>query len=338
MAGASYNLRRLQVGAEATRGTTVPATWIIPGQFIYTPMRERYFTAYPRGLRVRQTGGGQILYQGATVTGKSDNTPQDLLYPLALGFGAGTPTTALGATTWVFTVNTTQDPNPKSATAEFVATDGTTNFFASKSGYMLCDKFTITSAFNQPETMDMSLFGQAETSGITPTAALTLLTGRETLSGANRSYSIDTTWAGLGGTQLTGTVRSMKLDVATGLAPDYTQDGRSTQDMSGYMFGEVKHHLQLVVENNATTATQLSTWRAGSLVFVRTKNVSPTIVGSGSAHLTQQTDMAMVFTKDPVLSNSGAMELVTLELDLDYDPVSAKSAVWTLINGIASFT
>lgn len=339
MPAGQYSLRRLQVGAESVNGTSVPATWKLSGVGIFTPQRGRYYPDYPHGVRVRQSAGGMDLWQAGMLTFNGDNTYQEMLYPLSSSFGAGAPTTTLGATTWVFTPSMTADPAPVSFTSEYVVSDGVTpNVYAGKGTFGLTKTFSLDMNFNQKCGLTWNAITQAETSGITPTPALTLMTGRETLSANNGLWTIDDTWAGLGGSSKLGTVRTAKIDVTSGLDADYTQDGRANQDWGQYVFDQIKIHLQLVCEHNTIAAAEVAKWRSRALRFIRYKNVSGTGVGSGAAKLTEQIDMSLVYSKEPSFSNNGPVEIATLDFDLEYDPTSAKSVIFTLINGLGTFT
>jgi hypothetical protein len=119
--------------------------------------------------------------------------------------------------------------------------------------------FNIIAKVTERWTARMPTFGAASV----PTPALPVLSGRERISGSLIYVSMDSSWATLGNTPLTGTIRSGKYTVATGIAPDYTLDGRPNMDFTQIMWGaNVGGTLNLVMEVNATAAAEIKNWIA----------------------------------------------------------------------------
>lgn len=338
MPGAFYQARKFQAGIETAHGTKVPATWYFPGEFTITPARMRYMADYPRAVRFPVTGGGIDVMKGFTFTGNLDCCFEEIIYPLNTGLAVGVITTTTGVSTHVFTPNIAADPAPKSMSMEFWQQDGAgTNYNADGSTFGLTQKLSLSYALNTKIAETWSGFGQAESEGITPTAALTPLTNREVAISNLTSWYIDNTWSGLGGTQKLGTVRTAKLDFDFKLAPDPTMDGRANLDYNQYLFDLVGGHLQIVAELNAAAQTEIAAWNSKSQRFVRAKTTG-SIIPTTSTPKSIQFDMSMVHTKEPAISRSGQVELMTFELDLEYDPTSAKGLIATIVNGLATLT
>lgn len=335
---ANYRQRKVQVGIESVSGTPVAATWQLIGEYILAPMKTRYFADYPRGVRAPVTGGGVEIAAEGQLSGTSDATFEELAWMLATMFGAPAITTTLGASVWVFTPNLTGDPAPKSFTLEYLRAEGGTNYYAAKAAFGLGTDLSLNFPVNQRVDSAYKGVTQAVASGITPTPALTPLTGREVLAANNTTWTIDDTWTGLGGTSKIGLVRSAKLDLASSLQPDPTMDGRTDYSWGQYQYGNIGAHLQLVCEHNLDAQAELSKWEARTLRFIRAKNVSPNIVGTGAVHKAAQFDLSMIYAKEPAFSRAGDVELATLDLQLEYDSVSAKAFLATIINGLAALT
>jgi hypothetical protein len=333
----TYVLRKFQVGIEATHGTRVPAAWLIPGEFTFTPQRGRYMADFPRGVRFPVTGGGVDISQGSIFSGNIDGCFEELVYPFATGLAVPTIATASSVSTWTFTPPVAADPAPKSFSMEYVVNDGTNNVFASGAGFGLSQRLSLNFAFNQKVAGTWSGFAQAEVAGITPTPALTAITGREVMVSNLTSWYIDTTWAGLGGTQKLGTIRSARMDWDFKLTPDPTMDGRANLDFGQYAFDYVGCHLQLVCEHNLNAQTEIAAWRNRTYRFIRAKTVGSTIPTTATAK-SAQFDLSMVYSKEPAFSRAGMVELATLDLDVEYDPTSAKGAIVTIVNGNAALT
>lgn len=335
---AQYRLRRLQRAPEASLGAGGPATFQIVGDWTYTPQDDRYFSDYPRGVRAPVTAGGVSILKGGALQVTSELTYEEILDPLSsLATEVASGTTPLY--THTFTPILTADPAPKSLYYEFVETDGASNIFASSAAAGLCSQFTLDWAFNQKANLSYTMFLRAETAAITPTAALTPLTGREVVVSNLFKVFIDDTWAGLGGTLKSTLVRSGKLVVNTGLTPDYTTDGRANLDYTRYNWGEITGTLDLVCEFDADATAEIVKWRSKSLRFIRLKNTSPNTLGSG--HRDLQLDCAMVYAKPPAIApgaKATGTQTVSLNLAFEYDPTSAKVLLPVIQNGLATFS
>lgn len=365
---ALFPLRNFQLGKESVAGTVVPATWKMVGETVGVFDLTRYMADYPRGVMVPVTDGGVPLMQGSSFVQTSEATYEEALYAFMLSLATGTASTTLSATTWTFAPILTGNPLIQTATAEYVFGDGSGTSFSfpgatgfpltGQSAYVFSTGWDFEWAFNAISKFTTRYTGRAGQfgAGSVPTAALTPLTGRERIAGSQVKVFMDTTFSGIGATQLVGTVRSGKLTFNSGIAPDYTTDGRSALDFTQLQWGADRFMtLSLVMELNGTSQAEIGNWisqnaQQGSISpntaggasvvkrFVRLQAVSPAIVGSGSAHRTFQIDGCYVYTKPPAFTQQNKTELVTLELKTEYDAVSSKSFAASLINGIASFT
>src|SRR3990167_247814 len=94
---------------------------------------------------------------------------------------------------------------------EITRGDGTTNHYAREFGYGLVESFKIDWNFNQVSKLSAKIFGRSSQTS-TPTGALVGMTGRESLVSNLVSLYADTTWAGLGWTQVVTIIRSASFD------------------------------------------------------------------------------------------------------------------------------
>ncbi len=334
------------------------------GDTVFTPTISRYMSDYPRGVRVPVTGGGTPIGAGCTIVQNTDLSYEELLYPLMTGMATGTVSGAGADKTWTFAPTITGNPAIQTATAEFGLSDGTATAFGfpgttgypvtMQAAYTFSGGFDISAAFNAITTATYRYNARYPTLGVTPTAALTVMTGRERIPGNLWKIYLDTTFAGIGGTQLTGVIRSFKYTFVPGIEPDYTLDGRANQDFTQIRWGmDAYATLQLVMEMDASSAAEIKAWNAqnaggGALApnvasggtvalrFIRLEATSPNTLGSSARRI--RLDGAYVYTKEPTFSQQNKAELVTLEAKTEYDAVSAKSFQASVVNSLGTFT
>ena len=334
MATAIYPLNKVQIGLEATKGVLVAATRLLQGDGSFTEEQEFYRSTYPVGIRATVGGAGTIMRKGFMLDFQSELTAEEVLWPLLTGVKGGVVAVGAGADkTWTFTPElATGVTTVDSATVEVIRSDGVTNHYYGEAGYCLTSAFSMDWAFNQIAKLNWKMFGRARQTD-TPTAALAIYPGREALSANQLWVYLDTTWAGLGTTQLVGTVRSVKLDVDSGYGPDYTLDGSVNVDFRDHLVGALTGKLSLVMELDATGAARLTESRANSLVYIRLKDLGSTISASKK---TVQVDGAYRFVSHPQVSFDGQQALVTCALESVYDSTSTKTLEFTAINALAA--
>lgn len=331
---------RLQVGIEvvSTKGTLVAATRQIIGNHGWSEEQDFYRSPYPEGYRATPGGAGVIMRKGVSLDIETELSAEDVLWPLMTGvLGSVTPTVSdVSAQTWVFTPQlTTSVATIQSLTAEFLRGDGVTNHYYGESGYMMTESFGFEWAYNQVAKMKAKLFGRARQTD-TPTAALVPYPTREALVSNTLIVSLDTTWAGLGGSALSGIVRSASFDCITGYAANYTLAGRADVDHTGHKVGIIGGTLNLVMEFDAAgAAAALTNWRANNIVFIRLKNTG-SLAGAATVSRGVQVDGAYRFVSTPTFSVDGEQVLVTASLEAVRDTTANKILEFTAINKLAA--
>ena len=336
MPSSIWPLDKLQAGLETVAGTLVPATRIIQANAELVEEQGLYRSDYPQGVRANPGGLGAIMWKGATMECETDLNAEEVLWPLMTGIrGAVTPTGAGADKTWVFTPQlTTGSLTLDTATIEYMHSDGSTNHYYGEFGHGQTRSIGMEWTFNEPAKLNWAMYGRARQTG-TATGSLAVYTTREILASNSLAFYKDTTWAGLGGTQITGTTRSVTLDITTGLGPDYTLDARSDKDFSTYNVGRVTATLEVVQEMNAGGAAMFANYRANDAVYIRLKNTG-SVVGSGVK--TVQVDGAYRFTDSPTFDRDGDVVTVTYNLESFYDETSTKTLEFTVINALTAIT
>lgn len=337
MATSIRPLTKLQMGIESTKGTLVAATRVIVGENMFAERRERYRSAYPRGVRATVGGAGVLTKQWGEVTVETELSAEQILWPLETGIkGSVTGSNANNAFTYTFTPElTTGIITVDAATVEFIHADGTTNHIASEAGYGMTESFSISSTPDDIAKLTWKMFTRARQT-TTPTGALTAYSSLEPLPGALLSVYLDTTWAGLGGTQLTGIQRDVTFNCTTGLKPDFTADGRADKDFSKHSVNSLGATLSITWELDAVGAARYANYRANDLVYIRLKWTGGTVGAAGTK--TVQIDGAYRFVGDPSFSYDEDQVLMSAELEAVYDATGTKILEFTAINGLSAIT
>lgn len=321
---------KFQIGIESTKGDLVAATDQLIANWDVNEIIDREYADYPRGQRATVGGDGLIVRHHTELTLDMDLTPQEIIYLLSCGVrGSVSPSGGGDPYTWVFTPQlATAVVTVQSMTVELVRGDGTSNHYARELGYVMVSNLGFNWAFNQKATMSATLFGR-RVQTTTPTGSLTAIAGREELPAALLAVTIDDAWSGLGGTAFTGIVRSVNLDIDTGLRPDFTLDNRSDRDFSKHMAGATMGTIQMVLEMDAVGALEIADWRAGTRRYIRLKQNT-----SGGSHYIQF-DLSVRLT-GVSHSDDGGQRLITLDGELVYDETGDDIYEITVLNALSA--
>lgn len=332
MAAGLYPLRLLQLGFESTAGTAVAATKKIVGESVYTPIIEREFEEYPRGVRAMVTGGGFAKQQGCRIEHDGNLTFEEILYPMLSGVVNDAAPSGSGPYTWDFTPILTGQASVKTITAEFVVDDASTKHYERESAYCVTTEFEVDIQVNDVAKLKWAMAGRAEGAS-TFTGALAPITGRTVVPSNLFGLWIDASGGTIGTTAKLGTLRGANIKVTTGVLPDYTLDGRTTLDHTGIQTQMLKGEIELTLEHNAHAATEIGIWRTGGVRLVRLK-ADNGLGGASNKAITF--DMAMVYTDPPEFSQEDGIEIVTLKGALEYDSAFGGAFICTVINGLAA--
>lgn len=333
MATALQVFNYLQYGRESTKGNAVASTRDLIGNFTVREIQDVYYSEYPRGVNATVGGDGVVTMKGVEWTLETELTPQEFLLPVLGGIlGNITATAGTSDYTWVGTPTLTGDPTLDSFTMEFGFSDGSTNHIIIECYYNMVTSYDIEFPKNGVCKLTVNGFGRARQS-TAPTAALTEYANRHILKSALTTWYVDTTWAGLGGTQLASTVRSAKIHVDCFPKPNWTQDGRSDLDFVNHRVTPIGGTIDLTIEKNASGATQYGAWRDRTRRYIRQKTTGGTI---GSAVYTVQHDMSVsLVTADPNPSEDN-QGLIALTGKFVYDTTGTKILLATAINDLAA--
>lgn len=336
MATAFNQFRIVQAAIEGTKGTGLPATRKLRGDLVPNERINRYYSQFPQGYRANPGGTGVKVGQGFSAVYNSELTFEEILFFLLTGLkGAVTPSlTATSTNTWVFSPTLTAAPTLDSMTLEYTESDGSVNHVAREANYVMTGGLKVDWAINQEAKFSANVFGRVPASAA-PTAALTYYTGREVAASNRLKVFMDSSWAGLGGTQLAGLVRSASIELMTGNEEDVNLDGRVDLDMTGYRYGLVAAKINLGLQLNADGASALGNWRAGDQRFVRLSQLGSLI--EATTYKEVRFDAACRFIGDePQRQTDGQYRNVSIQLETMLDPTSSKTLEATVVNALTA--
>lgn len=327
--------RKIQIGKESTPGTLVAATEILFGEVTihssdavyHTPDQDRGTLAKIVELPFQTAKDVELEFTGSlydrlmiiiasnsirgNVTAVSPGAPTPLQYDWtfepALG-ALNTPdmTDGIEALTWEFGDNTQEN----------------------EMGYGVTVKFEIEGEVGAEEdaivTVTWNFFGK-EVVDSTFTGALTDPIARYFPSNVAKFY-MDTSYAGLGGTQKTGVLKAWKYTFETGFSKRWAADG--TYYFSGINEEKKAPELELTYWRESTFyAAELAKFRASpkTILFPRIAMYSNVEMDSGQANLPYIfLDGAFIYTEWPELDEEDGTSFVTVKAMGVKDPTSGK--------------
>jgi len=132
-----------------------------------------------------------------------------------------------------------------------------------------------------PVTGEFSYFGR-QVSETTKTASQALHTGLEIMNGKLSRLYVDTTWAGVGGTEVTSLLRGWELEIMTGNEPKFFGD--ANKYFSTYGEGHIGAMVTLDLEGTSTADTSFfDRYTAGTECALELQ-VNGSQIGSGTTY------------------------------------------------------
>lgn len=328
-------LHVLQWGLEATRGTLVAATSkiAVPARnFTIDESGAIYRPQLAKSLLIRNRGNETPVMHGTTW--QLADSPW--LYEqganwLSMSVGsAGNTPSGSGTYTYAYPRSLTADPAPTAWTFQERLSDGSANQ-DKRFGYALADQIGWKYALGGPLMFNSKGFARKVQTG-TMTAAQTMPTP-EIAPSALLTAFIDTSFAGIGGTQLTGQVIGAEVQFNTGFKPQMTADGRTDLDFTTHILDADSVSLSVKL-TCMVNQTQLATERAAAAA-ASVRAVRLAIAGTSSRSLTL--DMLLKYTKPEILQLGvqDGQHIVVLEMEETTDGTNP-SFTATLINTIAT--
>ena len=269
---------RIQIGKETTRGTAVAATRkLLTKEATYRVMETlEEFEGQIHGTLARTAVAPVVVRNGTEFEFTTDLDFEQILMFLLSGVkGAVTPTTPGSGEgrLWTFTPSVTADPLPETYTLEFAERDmdASPNELGLEAPYAFTTALEITGGLDQLPQINASMVAR-KTSLAASTASLALPT-LTVASNLRWGVYIDSAWANLGTTQITGQIYGFTWKLSEFLRPDYFLDNRSDLDFSQYEFKPRTVDLTMDVVLGAASGdlvpTEDALKTAGTVRFVR---------------------------------------------------------------------
>lgn len=274
--------RTIQIGPEVVRGTGVAANNRLRAyEWTFTPQFEtRDHRASGDKYGTQQQGLREWTEFG--VDGILDfNEVQYILGSvITVGTAVGVGTTAAGtAYLWTYESSNSAADSPITFTIE--SGDSTR---AQEVNYALFDSFEITIEQNNA-SITASGFGRAWVDNITLTATPEAKKVEAVLPKYFKVYA-DTTSAGLGGTELSETVRRVTFSLNGRFNPVWAVDSDLGTSFATHVEVAPDATFTLQLDADATGMNYLNTMRGGTTIFFRTEATGGTTVGGSNYKLT----------------------------------------------------
>lgn len=327
----------MQYAPEASFGVDVPTTRLFLGDVEWNEELEFYRDMTPRGIAATPGGVGIITHRGTTLKLGGNIGCQYIMLPLLSGLrNVASPTGAGADKTWTFARSSLAVSNPTldSFTFEKVESDGTTNHIAVACHAAMCTRLGIQVAKGEPMKWNSDWFARA-TLVETLTAAITAQANHDAsmIMAESVKVYLDTTYAGIGTTQLVGVVVSADLDLAFATKQVQTIDGTTNLDYVTYKNETLGGTFKLTMELNAVSAALITSWRANTAQYFRIKGTGAAL---GASNYSVQFDFAARYTGSYGISADGENVIVSLDMELIYDTTGAQIVTAVVVNDLAA--
>lgn len=272
----NYNLRRLQVGAEVTKGTAVTAAKILTGldgQIADTSDLQLRGLEYYTGQLAGATAGPVFATDVGEVDISGDLTYENAPYIFAAGWNGVAPTTAAGSAQWVFASPTTANAPVKTLTIQ--TGDNTEQL---KAAYGLLPEFEISGKTNELLTVKGKFSVRSVTAATSGFDAATALAATQ-IPFNTCKFFMDSTGSSFGTTAFTATVREANLKVTSNFHSKQFADG--TLYPTGDGQGRPELEWSFVLEYNSTAVGVRSDWKAKTPRLIRMLTSAATSTNPG---------------------------------------------------------
>jgi len=334
------SLRRIQGGAEATAGTTVPATWIWRGTGVGKDLSEITFVEEDIGLlsdalrTYKAKTGGEVTFEGVA-------SFEQLGYFFQSGVFAATPTTdTSSASVWTWTHATASTDPVATTDLQTYTLEFGDNQQAEYMAYCFTREYNLTGNVGEALMLNATLEGRTVgTTDFTPSTDVTIPTV-ESILFSNGTLYIDssTSSSDIGTTQVSQTLFNADLSHTTGWRGYPAADGSTHFSFVKRTKDELT--LSLTFEHNASAVAEKSAWRNQTERAIRlmfTGNaLSSTDAGAPYDKKTLIIDLWGKWESFEALSENAGNDQVVGLFRAGYSPTSALKARYILVNELAA--
>ena len=322
MASGFRALRKIQFGQEVTAGTPVAATAFIVGKIGMKLEQEIHSPDDFETGRLASYEQSEVIARQAMLPFEGDVTYEQIAYFLDMAITQGVVTGTTAPFTWTYSPNYTGSNAPRSFTAEYGD-----NIQAYESEFVSCRQLEISGQVGDVVKVNADLFGRqvvstAFTTGLTPPA-------RETVKMAGAQLFVDSSWAGVGATEVPATLVDFNWRLQTGFNPMKFADNQ----LFFTELTEAKRHIELemTVGFNTTTAGWFANFTGQTL-----RMVELSFTGSNSRSLKLQQSVKLIEYME--LTEREGQDIVKLKFVSEYDDTGARDLRAILVNRDADLT
>ena len=332
-------LSKIQWGKEsaAAHGTAVAADTILAGAEIAAINPDRKPSYYDDALGLRMRSTRAVIYQYLAQNTIKLPACYFQALPMVLSCGIKGNVTPAEQTPfqadylWDHTPSLTATNAPDSITLE--AGDDTQAY---ELEYLMFESLKLAGQIAQgaeesPVSLEAAYFAR-QVSPVSFTGGLSF-PSMETMNAKLSRFYVDTTWAGRGTTEKTGTIRAWELELLTGLHPKFLGSANKYFDVHGENFIEVM--LTLTLEGNANADALFDYYRAGTKIALGMK-VSGALIGTGVAHSLTANLWGTFEHVTPLSEEAGGNNLHKALFHALYDPTGAHGIEVKAITNVAA--
>lgn len=189
--------------------------------------------------------------------------------------------------------------------------------------FMFTKELEISGEANEQVTFKWT-FGGRQVTESTMTAALTAPTTHQFFAMNKAKWYVDTSYAGIGGTQKTGVLKAFTWKFETGFTPRFTADGNYY--FVGLNEDRKKVELELTLWRDSTIVeAELDKFQAGTTTYQRVALFGNTEMDAGQADVPYiYLDGAFKYVEFPPLDDEDGTSVITVKLESTYDVTAAK--------------
>ncbi len=314
-----------QYGKESTRGTLVAATRVWTGEEVMvTPDTEpQRVTGEVFGVRAASRRPNVQQFQTNMTLSNQNGIFQQLPFLFLCGLKGGVTgsevTSAQADYLWTFSPSFTAANDPDSFTGEWDL-----NGQEWEAGYCMFKEIRISGEISQgaapsPVKVEADFFGRKSAKS-TKTGSLSLHTPVG-MNARNARLYIDTSWAGIGGTEAAAQLRSFDLTIITGAQPeDY---GSAREDFDAHSESIIAWNLGFTIKSGTESAALYDALRAQTTKYFRLDIPGPQI-GSGTNHRFRFDGSGLLTDASPDGSEDRNTNLSSFTVEDLYDDTGAK--------------
>jgi hypothetical protein len=344
MAYGSRPLRKVQISnAEGTPGTAEAATEIL--FFEEFDVKEQsiefYMPKADRGTLAKNVETPIAVSYFVEMKGKGSLYDRIANFLFSMSIRGNITPAAVGgletlAYTWTYEpgLTTLNTPDITDGIDTFTIEDGD-NVQAYEQEFCYVDELEISGAVKENVKFDAT-FGGRQVTNTSFTGALTEPAAKY-YAMQNAKLFIDTSWAGLGGTQKTGVFLGFKWNFKTGFNPRFTADGNYYFTALNEDAKEIDLELTLV-RDSTITAAELVKFKAQTKTFIRIALFSNGEIDSGQANPSYiYLDGAFTAYEWPELDDEDGQSTITIKLKSFKDATSGKMFKAVVKTAMAAF-